>query len=431
MLFKSVSLVLNRKTTLRLISLALISLVAMTAITAASSSIPEKKIKNEISKNWESLFTKSYLELFTLCGSFNVGTAKNPDETLISNALMNYSAAKYVDPCAELKEWAETDQPNLNPATSYSRYWFGTNSIVRILTTVFNLNLVSIGFFLLFAFGFLLHFFTLATASNSKIIAILGVTILVLLIHPLQLAMSPTTYSTAFIISCFLGYYFFKGVYFLKSNGTILLFVGGMWTNFLDLTITTAFMLPLIVIYPWLVAKIRENSPNPKFIAQQFIVYFLYWNTGYAFSWISKWSLAWLFGDRSTVWSILKGQAEYRINGEVPDGFNTGALDIIRGNLQYFWDVSSSPVLVASGLVIIVGLTGIAIGNPKSLKLLMPVSLVPLAPITYFSTFQNHSSLHPFIVFRSLALVVSVLFTIALVSIFSLAKSKGIYSKGD
>ena len=418
------SMVLNRKAALRLISLALISLVAMVAITSVSANVPEQKIKNEISKNWESLFTKSYLELFTLCGSFNVGTAKDPNESLISNALMNYSSAEYVDPCAELKEWAESSEANLDPATSYSRYWFGTNSVVRIFMTIFSLDFVSIGIILLFALGLLLHLLTLASASKSNVIAILGVTVMLLLIQPLQMVMSPTTYSTAFIISCFLGFYFFRRENFLKSNGSILLFVGGMWTNFLDLTITTAFMFPLIIIYPWLVAKVRESASDPKFITKQFVAYFVYWNAGYAFSWISKWFLAWFFGDRNTVWSVLKGQAEYRINGEVPDGFNTGAVDIIRGNIQYFWNVSSSPVLVVSSIVIIVGLISMIIRELKSMKFLLPISLVPLAPIMYFSTLQNHSSIHNFIVFRSLAVVISVLFTIAMVSIFSLAKSR-------
>ena len=96
----------------------------------------------------------------------------------------------------------------------------------------------------------------------------------------------------------------------------------------------------------------------------------------------------------------------------------------IGGNVQYFWNASSLPVLIVSSIVIIVGLISIVIREPKSIKFLLPISLVPLAPIVYFSTLQNHSSIHPFIVFRSLALAVSVLFTIAMVAIFSLAKSR-------
>ena len=418
------SILLNKKAFLGLISLAAISLVAMILISTVSSIVPEKKLKNEISKNWDSLFSKSYLELWTLCGSFDVGTAKNPKESMISNALMNYSSAAYISPCEELKAWAESDSDNIAPASSYSRYWFGTNSVVRILTTVFSLFIVRVGLILLVAIGFLLHFLTLSSASGSKIIAMSSVSIMALLIQPVQMAMSPT-YATTFIISCFLGYYFFRRENFSKSNGILLLFIGGMWTNFLDISITTAFMFPLVVIYPWIVAKVRENSFNIRLITKQFIVYFLYWNTGYAFSWISKWILSLLFADTDTVWNQLKGQVEYRINGEVPEGFDSGALEIIQGNLQYFFDVSPLPVLVLAGCVVFIGLVGMSARDLKSLKLLLPICLVPMAPMIYFSTLQNVSSIHPFIFFRSLAVVVTALVAIGLISIFSWVQSVG------
>jgi hypothetical protein len=426
----SQSILLNKKSFLGLISLATISLIAMISISTISTNVPEKKLKNEISKNWESLFSKPYLELWTLCGSFDVGTAKNPNESMISNALMNYSSAAYVSPCEELKSWAESDSLNIAPVTSYSRYWFGTNSLVRILTTLFNLYTVRIGLILLFAIGFLLHFLTLSSASGSKIIAMSSVSIMALLIQPVQMAMSPT-YASTFIISCFLGFYFFRRDKYLKSNGIILLFIGGMWTNFLDISITTAFMFPLLVIYPWIVAKVRENSSSSSLITKQFIVYFLYWNTGYAFSWISKWILSLLFAETDTVWNQLKGQVEYRINGEVPKGFDSGALEIIQGNVQYFVDVSPLPLLVVAGLVVVIGLFGIGARDLKSLKLLLPICLVPFAPIIYFSTLQNVSSIHPFIFFRSLAVVVTALVAICLVSIFSWIESVGKTSMKD
>lgn len=192
-------------------------------------------------------------------------------------------------------------------------------------------------------------------------------------------------------------------------------FAVGIVTNYFDYLTYPALSLGLCLI---LCAMLSQSQTGLKNIVNT-IIYSISWAFGYAGMWISKWTIA----------TILTGENKFsdaiisivgRSSTEAYGGSISRTAAIVS-NMQMASEVIT-PLIV---MVMIISLVIIAILQwRRQLKLFLPyvanILIIAAIPFVWYLVLSNHSYIHLYFTFRTLAITVAALFAVA----FNIEKKK-------
>ena len=134
------------------------------------------------------------------------------------------------------------------------------------------------------------------------------------------------------------------------------------------------------------------------------------WFAGFAWLWFTKWPIAASVVGFERMWDDVTGQIDERLGGEV-DGVSPSALDALDRVLTAWWDVPLTPIvipaLVAAVIAVVVRSSGgqpggVSVGS--RLVVLLPATI----PLLWYVMLRNHTYVHFWFVYRSLAVVAAI-----------------------
>jgi hypothetical protein len=368
-------------------------------------------IKNRILNDWEYTFNQAPLERYTLCFSSQIQSAENGDLSTIGNALMNYVAFPG-EPCQALRDFSSSSNSMEKPIGDYSRQWVGTNIISRILLNFINLSSLQ---YLVFA-GFIMSVLLLydfLSREFGKLISTLFI-FFTLLYFDVPTWISNISYSLPFMF-CFMTSFFVNKIYKFHNSFVFYssIFFAGMWLNFFDLFLTSAFLTIMIVAFPTFLQSLKKALPFVQ--NARFLVFFLTSIlSGYVFTWIIKWVLTYIFGDKTAVLSSVKGTLIKRASrNSFIEGVEADWLSVVYNTFKY---LQSKP-LDGNFFILLVVLNFLFViffilKKPKKFFNQSPFYMFPLLPFVFFYLLANWSSIHTFISYR--AIVFSLIYVSAL-----------------
>ena len=380
------------------------------ALLMMSYSLPNEKIRSHIKDASEILSLEGSYPAFYFYDTsivadnytdsliLSVAYAKGENPSLLENVLANpYYNSGSNDPAKDLKRLAGTDvSPNIN----YSRYWFGTSGAMRFLLTFF--DLVSIRFFLIAAV-----FFSLAAAmlSASKVIgtknaAILGAALFFTRIFNVAFCMQ---FAPVFIISSLSV----TAVCAAKQYGCFekalprILIMNGVFTAFFDLLTCPllAFGLPAaaaMIIH----LKAEDKKPQKGDLFFFLVKCGLFWFISYAGMYLIKWGISSAVLSENSVEIALKS-----LHARMSSGGEYTSVQAIRQNLENYFGFSEITILVVITAAWIIWQTAVrkkTLSEQFPLRRL-PLCLVAVSPLLWYAILPNHSCIHHWMTYRSLA----------------------------
>lgn len=126
------------------------------------------------------------------------------------------------------------------------------------------------------------------------------------------------------------------------------------------------------------------------------------WIAGFAWMWFGKWVVAAMVIGYDEVRSNVRGQVELRLAGE-ESGVSTAMFEGLRRAWREWWAQPLTGLVVVGG-VALVGVIAVRRGDlRRTWRLRLAMCLPALLPVLWFSLMRNHTYLHAWFVYRSLA----------------------------
>lgn len=322
-----------------------------------------------------------------------------PDKSLAYRASMVSFPVSIKDaPCDELVKWVDSPSSADLQSETYSRYWFGSSAVVRILSSVTS----GLEATRRLIFIFWLVAFAIYLSISVRRVGLLPV---LLFVGPLFMttdfssALKTPHTSLSFLSAVFFGICATK---LDKQFAVQIIFLSGVWLPFFD-PLTHPVLYFFVVAGP-LIIESAGNVRNAKIQAQQFVGFGLYWTMGYVISWLAKWTFAAQFGEGISVFQDALSQALFRSTGKV-DGISPSTFD---GVFKNFAEYLSQPF--SSSLITIILCYAVA-SVVVRLSLRQPVAAldllfkfgISLTPIAVFVVLRSHSSEHEWMTYRTLS----------------------------
>ncbi len=137
------------------------------------------------------------------------------------------------------------------------------------------------------------------------------------------------------------------------------------------------------------------------------------WPLGFAFTWVSRWSIAAVFLGWDTTTVAVRDKVETRVAGQsskVGDGIGSA----VGANWNYWLDnVPTAPAVLALSVLAVLGMVIIAVVR-RDLKALVIAAFIGATSLVipiWYAVLSNHSQIHTFFVYRGIpALLGIVLF---------------------
>lgn len=279
----------------------LVLLLLFTGAVVATSLIPRDAIEGNVRQSvaevveegqkftWQVGFFKPYIiGVFTECLMLDIAYCSDENRPLQS-AMENRFFMADASPVAGMKTLlSDPDNPRLQPVV-YSRYWHGSQCLLRPLLCVTTMRGIRIFNVLLITL--------LLIVTMVVVIKRLGIGDALIITLPLAAVMVPTVplclnYMPTFVIAlaASLLILLWDKPTDCRGNAMVLFFIIGGVTAFMDLLTTpmVAMAVPLMVYM--LIRRPDDACPT-------MIVMALAWLAGYALLWGTKWLLAWLVTD--------------------------------------------------------------------------------------------------------------------------------------
>lgn len=294
---------------------------------------------------------------------------------------------------------AVTKQPD--PTIDYTRYWHGSNIVVRPLLTILELKHIYIlnAVILVVLLALLLIFIRKHLNTGVAVCFIIAMVMTSFWYVPFSLEYT-------WIILCMLAASIYT--FHIKEKGifslTVFFLVLGSFTAYFDFltTETLTLMIPLILLlcYRHKQEQLPDMATGLRFSASMGV----FWLIGYASAWIMKWTCASIILHENVFRSSME-QAEYRINGTTENvtGLAVGFSAIIRNIacLFPFSYIKKNGALLFMLLFIIVLCIYYIFKKTKDCHLSTLLLLLGLIPYLRFVILSNHSYIHFFFTYRA------------------------------
>ena len=381
------------------------------ALLMISYALPNERIRAHIKEaseilSLEGLYPAFYYydtsivaDNFTDSLILSVAYAKGENPSLLENVLANpYYNSGSDDPAKDLKRLAGTD---VSPNTNYSRYWFGTSGAARYLLTVF--DLVSVRFILMAAvfFSSVAAMLSASKAIGTKNAAILGAALYFTRIFNVAFCMQ---YAPVFIISSLSV----TAVCAAKQHSCFekafprIFITNGVLTAFFDLLTCPLLAFGLPAAAAMIIHLGAEDKKSQKGDLFFFMVKCsLFWIVSYAGMYLIKWGISSAVLSEDSVGIALETLQNRMFN---ENGQYSSTL-AIQQNLENYFGFSGMIILGVVTAAWILWQTAVrkkALPEQFPLRRL-PLCFVAVCPLLWYAILKNHSCIHHWMTYRSLA----------------------------
>ena len=356
------------------------------------------------------------MDQWTLCGLLIQGTATEPGASPLTNALMNYSDQPIGPdgPCRLVSELRAGALPRSEHPEPYFRYWFGTAALMRVGIAVVGFAGVLNLFFIAAIIALMLLAVSLARAT-SVAVAIgtllplaLGTDFANVMRSPAENLQWVVTWSAGALLCSARGWRLGTRAAVVAASAALV--------NYFDL-LRTPVAFALMLVGPILVVMVWDRA-RPLVLLRSAAVVAAAWFTGYAGAWVVKWALVAATVPGADVLNQIRGQLAYRSEGVV-DGTSTSVAHAISRNVRTFWDQGLAPVVLTILAVALVTLGVSAYRRHSWIPVLafIATAWIGVLPFVWYALVKNHSIIHNWMTFRSIAAAVAVLSGLALAAV--------------
>lgn len=334
------------------------------------------------------------LDNFTDAWMLNIALSADNDNPIKSSLRNDYMSSDG-DKVQMLEKAAYN--PDDTILGSYSRYWHGYLVFLRPLLLVFNYSEIR--------FLNMCMLFLLFTIVNILIKKKLGTRVMVGFLFTMMLVMfmivpMSIQFSSMFYIM-FIAMIVVLTLYekIDKENlSAYVFFIIGAVASFLDL-----LTVPLITIgIPMAVYIMLRNKRTALENFLEVIKGSIIWALGYGLTWGSKWVIATIVLKENVIKNAIH-QILVRTSDTGNDVTYT-AIDTIKNNANMIFNDLTIKIFVA--LIVIWLISLIFFGSRRSIIKATPLLLIACMPIVWYVVLKNHSSIHFWFTYRSLAVSV-------------------------
>ena len=197
--------------------------------------------------------------------------------------------------------------------------------------------------------------------------------------------------------------------YFRKGhNSVLLLFAGGMVTNFFDMLTAPLLTLGIPLIVLLCLNHSMEKQLNFKKQMITILTHALLWCLGYGLCWTAKWVIGSLVLGENIFEDAMK-TAHFRVNGN--EAYPLDRALMFKLNFEtYFFAKGHKPAIFLLIAIFILAYRVIRHHDHNWLAIILPVLIVGLFPYAWYFVFANHSQLHYFYTYRSQAITLFAIF---------------------
>lgn len=325
-------------------------------------------------------------------------------ESLLNRAFSNnFLLENNITPLNSLKSLLDGKENN----SKYTRYWFGTIPILRVLFEFFSYQ--EIRYINVFIFTVLLLIvikliheklsFKMALAFIMSIIPT-G-----MIIIPMSLQYMPVYIIT--FISLIVLFNFYTNT---KFNIYIYFFIVGAITAYLDLLTFPLITLGIPLIF-YILLENKYNVDNNKIVCKV-IKSILLWCISYILTFLSHWIIAFFITDTNAI-KVAVGEAMYRIGNKTSD-YNYSRFFVIWKNSSIYFNKIIRIMIIFYLLVFLKKFYK----NPKitiKLPIFISIIIVSLMPYAWYFIIANHSLEHFWMTYRIQMITMMSLLSISII----------------
>lgn len=401
------------------ILLLLLCVIAGFALLAAAYALPASAMQDECYESVHSFLPEERVDRDPLTGHsqdnftdalFLLEAAYPGGEPLLEQTVANYFRAtpglyngrfektegliffgeEYVNPAKTVVDLYNYESDSIR--VSYSRYWHGYLVLLKPLLCLFNYSQVRL---ICLAAETLLAAAAVLLLLKKERRAVLPFLLMLLLMAPSSVARSLQYCSTYVLMLA--GTILVLACEKRKLYPYLFLLLGAL-AAYLDLLTAPSICLTA----PLAVLCLRRGGER-EIPLGQLCLYVLLWGAGYGGMWAAKWLLAWLWQGQAFLGDLF-GSVSSRASSVVGES-EVSRLEMLSRNLSELFSVTwvTIPVLAYAAAAPLLGLAkrkrGERFDAARAAKLCVPF----LVPPVWLLVLCNHSYIHSFFTFRTLA----------------------------
>ncbi|MEM8902895.1 MAG: hypothetical protein AAGF02_04255 [Actinomycetota bacterium] len=377
--------------------------VAFAAVAVAELVVPDRLIVDELREGFdEGTLTRSLVmsqrtggltDHYGECVLLTIGLGAPPDMNLLERAALSPNLHHCVDTMDRLEFAAAGGELR---GTTKVRYWNGTSVISRPVFATVGIN----GLRTLSTLAFVAAtVFLLATIDRvgGRLAAVgFGVPLLTAdLVGLVEVFHHPLMLAAGFAGAAVIARSVASGAERERIAAVALL--AGATYSFLDLMNYVAGLLAVVTV----LAAVAAPAASWRDRASTSAVVGTAWAGGYLVTWIGAWVVAGLASSPSAVLDEIRDQFAFRVNGET-EGITTRSGAGLEAAVEHWLDPALSRLVVAGTIVVLAAASIRVLGRagPGLLVLALPV----VAPVLFFLVTNNHTQIHFWFEYRSLAM---------------------------
>ena len=384
--------------------LAVCSVALMTVTVMLATLVSNKFIKEQVAYQRNFLLVEPGIDDWTNCISLIAFAGSPLDKSLAYRASMVSFPVSIKDaPCDELEKWIDSDSMVDLQSETYSRYWFGSSAIVRILSLITaGLDATRTLIFTSWSIVFAIYF-----GFVSRRVGLIATA---LFIGPLFLttdfssALKAPHISLSFLCALMFGI----GALMVRSRFKLrTAFLFGIWLPFFD-PLTHPLLYFFVMAGPMMIES-AGLSKSPKLQAKRFVEFGLFWIAGYVASWLAKWTFAALYGSGFSVFRDAFSQVRFRSMGKVDDTA-PATLEGVSANFSEYLSMpfASSLIGVIVVYTILSTIIRLAQQQPINLKEILFFFVVAISPVAFYVLLKSHSVEHSWMTYRTMSISLGV-----------------------
>jgi hypothetical protein len=374
--------------------------------------VPQSDVKAPIRGVDAILQQDSHVDGWTLCGVLMAYSGEGRGYAVPARAAATFIATPLTAPCDDLAAWSG-GLTSAASETSYSRYWFGPAILFRVASAMgLGSGFLDIQQGLVVAAVLLLAAAMMVSAGLLPTVGFLA---------PLMLATGFSVwsinppYALPFSCACLFGAYLAVMARRNHRLSLVVVVASGMCVNYLDALSLPALYCLITVVPPLMVLwGVRRG------VIRYTIFAIVMWYAGYAFAWLVKWISAMAIFDFDVAFNQLKGQVLFRVSGDVAPGEAPSRDTAIRGNVDSFLGNQYAVYLTEIAIALVIVSLTILILRMRSARWWRPAvsaAILAVLPFVTYVALSNHSTIHMWFTYRSLAGSVAVLLAFSLLLI--------------
>jgi len=310
------------------------------------------------------------------------------------NAIMAARPLSEGPPCESLPA-AIANKPGVT-WLPYPRYWHGYRVVLDPLTAW--LPMYPVRYVMLAAMIAALTWFAFELRSLVGADATLAVIVPTVVLTDLWINWNNTAQTIAIIVIFAGSAVAARRARTLDSNLILIAAVFGSLFNYVDFLLNVPWQ-PMLIAFVALAAGRRVPETLAVVIA---------WFAGYSLTWASKWVIAVAAG---VSWSDIFEVITYRLNGDAPGYVQHHFLAPTRKVLSYLYHETRSAMLFPLLLPALL----LPVGRPN-LRRFALLSSPLLIPFGWFELLSNHTQIHAWMVYRTVASCVGILIAAAIIA---------------